>query len=143
MMSKEIMSPVGRHNKAGSTKMPHSYTQILIHYVFAPHERFPVIKSDKQNLLVNYIAGICNNHDCHLIIGNAMPDHIHLLIQLPAKHSVAGIAKTIKANTSRFINTQTDNKFRFEWQEGYGAFSCSYSMLDTVHTYIEKSGGTS
>lgn len=117
--------------------MPHSFTQILIHYVFAPQGRFPVIKTDKQNLIINYIAGICTNYDCKLICGNTMPDHVHLLIQIPAKHSVAEIAKTIKANTSRFINTQTDTKYRFSWQEGYGAFSCSYSMLETVKAYIE------
>jgi REP element-mobilizing transposase RayT len=51
---------------------------------------------------------------------------------------VAEIAKVIKANTSRFINTQTDSKYRFAWQEGYGAFSCSYSMLETVKSYIEN-----
>jgi REP element-mobilizing transposase RayT len=118
--------------------MPHSFTQILIHYVFAPQGRFPVIKTDKQNLIINYIAGICHNYDCHLICGNAMLDHVHLLVSIPAKHSVAEIAKVIKANTSRFINTQTDNKFKFAWQEGYGAFSCSYSMLETIKQYIQN-----
>jgi len=120
--------------------MPHSFTQILIHYVFAPQGRFPVLKNDKQNLIINYIAGICENYDCKLICGNAMPDHVHLLVNIPAKHSVAEIAKTIKANTSRFINTQKDNKFRFAWQEGYGAFSCSYSMINTVSEYIKNQG---
>ena len=84
------------------------------------------------------MAGICKNYDCKMLCGFVMSDHVHLLIIIPAKHSVAEIAKVIKANTSRFLNTQPDKKSRFEWQEGYGAFSCSYSMIETVQAYIGK-----
>jgi len=118
--------------------MPHSYTQIFMHYVFAPKARFPIFTGDKPNLILDYMAGICKNYDCHLECGFVNPDHVHLLINLPAKHSVAEMAKVIKANTTRFLNTQPDSKNRFEWQEGYGAFSCSYSMVDTVKTYIQN-----
>lgn len=65
-----------------------------------------------------------------------MPDHVHLLINIHAKYSVSEIAKVIKANTSKFINTQPFQKCRFEWQEGYGAFACSISMVETVRNYI-------
>lgn len=118
--------------------MSHSFTQIFIHYVFAPKSRFSQLTGEKRNLILNYMAGICKNYDCHLDCGFVMPDHVHLLINIPAKHSAAEIAKVIKANTSRFLNTQDDRKSRFEWQEGYGAFSCSYSMIEKIKTYIQN-----
>jgi len=118
--------------------MPHSFTQIHIHYVFSPKFQFPVLSGDKRDHILNYIAGICKNYDCHLLCGFLMPDHAHLLIHISATHSVAEIAKVIKANTSRWLNTQPDRKSRFEWQEGYGAFSCSYSQLEGVKEYIQN-----
>lgn len=44
--------------------------------------------------------------------------------------------KTVKANSSKWIN---ENKFlpgKFAWQEGYGAFSYSKSQRTTVIEYI-------
>jgi putative transposase len=118
--------------------MSHTYSQIFIHYVFAPKSRYPVFETDDRNLILKYMAGICKNYECFLEEGHIMPDHAHLLIKIPAKHSVSGIAKIIKANVSRFINTQTNYNCRFEWQEGYGAFSCSFSMLEIVKSYIRN-----
>lgn len=46
--------------------------------------------------------------------------------------------KTVKQNSSKWIN---ENKFinsYFEWQEGYGAFSYSKSQLNAVIEYIQK-----
>jgi len=77
--------------------MPHSYTQIFIHYVFSPKSRFPIFTGEKPDLILNYMAGINKNYDFNLVCGYVMPDHVHLLINLPAKHSVAEIAKVIKA----------------------------------------------
>jgi len=84
------------------------------------------------------MIGICKNIDCHLEKGYIMSDHVHLLINQHAKQSVSEIAKTIKANTSRFINTLPEMKCRFEWQEGYGAFTCSYSQIEIVKNYISN-----
>ena len=89
-------------------------------------------------MVLNYMEGICKNYECHIESGFIMPDHVHLLIKIPAKHSVAEIAKIIKGNTSRFLNTLPELKCRFEWQEGYGAFSCSFSMLEIVKSYIQN-----
>ncbi len=118
--------------------MPHSFTQIFIHYMFAPKSRFPLLTVEKPDLILNYMSGICKNYDCKFYCSHVMPDHIHLLLNIPSKLSVAEIAKILKANTSRFLNTHPERKSRFEWQEGYGAFSCSYSMIDTVKTYIQN-----
>jgi putative transposase len=116
--------------------MPNSFTQIYIHYVFSPKSRFPVLTDDKGDIIIKYMSGICNNYDCNLVCGNVMPDHVHLLVKLSAKHAISEIAKVIKANTSRFLNTRPERTFRFEWQEGYGAFSVSHSLVKTVSDYI-------
>jgi len=42
----------------------------------------------------------------------------------------------IKANSSKWINEQQLVKGKFQWQEGYGAFSYAKSQRDTLINYI-------
>ena len=44
--------------------------------------------------------------------------------------------KTVKAKSSKCINDNHLTKSRFEWQEGYGAFSYGHSQINVVHKYI-------
>ena len=44
--------------------------------------------------------------------------------------------KTVKAKSSKYINDNKLTKNRFEWQEGYGAFSYSHSHIENVYNYI-------
>jgi putative transposase len=118
--------------------MSHTYSRLFIHYVFITKSRYPIFAPEKRELVLNYMKGICKNYECHLESGFIMPDHVHLLINMPAKYAVAEIAKVVKANTSRFLNTLPELKCRFEWQEGYGAFTCSYSMIETINAYIRN-----
>ena len=65
-----------------------------------------------------------------------MPDHTHVLVGLNPSIAVSDLVRDIKAISSKFI---TDNNFvkgKFNWQEGFGAFSYSRSQIDTVIKYI-------
>ncbi|BDB52987.1 hypothetical protein GENT11_12990 [Flavobacterium ammonificans] len=44
----------------------------------------------------------------------------------------------IKANSSKWINEKKFLKVKFEWQEGYGAFSYSKSHVQNVIHYIQN-----
>jgi len=50
---------------------------------------------------------------------------------------MSGFMRIIKTNSSRFVRT-TLQQDQFAWQEGYGIFSVSVSMLPTVINYIER-----
>ena len=43
---------------------------------------------------------------------------------------------SVKAVSSKWINDNHLTSSRFEWQEGYGAFSYSHSQCDAVYRYI-------
>ena len=66
-----------------------------------------------------------------------MTDHIHILIGYNPKHALSDIVRDIKAASSKMINENGWMRGRFEWQEGFGAFSCSRSQLDTIIRYIQ------
>ena len=66
-----------------------------------------------------------------------MSDHVHLLIGLNPKVYISDTVKEVKRLSSIFINDLNIFKGRFQWQEGYGAFSYGRSQLDVIYKYIK------
>ncbi|WP_125721535.1 IS200/IS605 family transposase [Flavobacterium ustbae] len=117
--------------------MANTYTQIHIHFVFAVKYRQAAIHESWKNELYKYISGIIKNHNHKLLGINGMADHVHILIGIRPAQSISDLMKTIKQNSSKWINENKFTATHFEWQEGYGAFSYSKSQLSAVINYIE------
>mgnify|MGYP006207305705 FL=1 len=116
--------------------MANTYTQIHIQFVFAVKFRDGLIHASFKEELFQYISGILNVHHHKLLAINSMPDHIHIFIGMRPTQSVSDLMQEIKANSSRWINERKFLKVKFEWQEGYGAFSYSKSQVHQVIDYI-------
>lgn len=116
--------------------MPGTFTQLYVQIVFAVKGRVNLIPSQCKSELNQYIAGIIKGKDQKPIIVNGMPDHIHAFIGIKPVMAVSDLVRDIKNNSSKFI---TDKKWvigKFQWQEGYGAFSYSHSQIENVYKYI-------
>ena len=116
--------------------MANTYSQIYIQVVFAVKGRKNLISKNNREELHKYIMGIISNRNQKLMAVFAMPDHVHILVSMSPNISISDLVRDIKAGSSKFIN---DNKWtfgKFNWQEGYGAFSYSKSSVDNVVTYI-------
>lgn len=118
--------------------MPNTYTQLYIHLVFAVKGRASLISKQWKEELYKYICGIVNQKKQKIYAINGMPDHIHILISMKPDVSPSDIVREIKANSSKWINEKGFVKGKFQWQEGFGAFSCSQSHTDATIKYIEK-----
>jgi putative transposase len=116
--------------------MANTYTQIHIQFVFAVKFRDGLIHDSFKQELFKYISGIVNAHNHKLLAINSMPDHIHIFIGMRPTQSISDLMQDIKGNSSKWINEKKFLKVRFEWQEGYGAFSYSKSHVNRVIDYI-------
>ncbi len=116
--------------------MANTYTQIFLHLVFSPKFRSSVIQTSWEDELYKYITGVVQGNNHKMLAINGMPDHIHLLIGLHSTQSVSELMQDIKRSSSKWINEKKFLKSRFEWQEGYGAFSYSKSQVKNVIKYI-------
>jgi REP element-mobilizing transposase RayT len=116
--------------------MANTYTQLHIHIVFAVKFREALIKPDWENQLHQYITGIIKNNGHKLLAINSAVDHIHILIGLHPKQSLSELIRQVKCDSSEFINRNKLNRRKFQWQEGFGAFSTSHSQIDKVVRYI-------
>jgi putative transposase len=119
----------------GAAQMPHSYSQDYQHIVFSTKERRKLISKSMQPKLWAYMAGIGRNHGFLVLANGGMEDHVHLLVQVPARIAAARVVSLVKANSSGWMN---DHGMKFAWQEGYGAFSVSKSNLGAVTRYINN-----
>ncbi len=118
--------------------MANTYTQIHIQFVFAVKFRDAVIHSSWKDELYRYMTGIVQNNKHKLIAINGMPDHIHILIGMRPTQSISDLMQDIKGSSSKWINQKGFIKVKFEWQEGYGAFSYGKSQVKDVIAYIEN-----
>jgi REP element-mobilizing transposase RayT len=117
--------------------MANTFSQIYIQTVFAVENRQSLIKPEFKEELYKYITGIVRNQGQKLIAINGMPDHVHILIGLRPTMALASLVRDIKSDSATFINERKLVHGRFNWQEGYGAFSYGHSQLSTVIRYIQ------
>jgi len=116
--------------------MANTYTQLYIHLVFAVWGRYHLISEKHEEEIYKYMSGIIINKGNKIMIVNGMPDHVHILLGLHPSVSVSNLAMEVKKSTSRFINKNRLVRFKFDWQEGYGAFSYSRADVENVYNYI-------
>lgn len=118
--------------------MAGTFSQIYIQVVFAVKNRDCLILSSWEEELYKYISGIIRNKEQKLLAINGMPDHIHFLIGMKPSCCLSDLVRENKKSSNEFINEKKFSKFKFQWQEGYGAFSYSHSALNNVILYINN-----
>jgi len=118
--------------------MDNTYHQIYLQTVFAVKYRNAVIDKEWRPKLLGVIGNLINEANCKTIIVNGVEDHVHCFLGLKPVVSVSELMKTVKAKSSKYINDHSLTLARFEWQEGYGAFSYHRSLIDTVYKYIKN-----
>ena len=116
--------------------MGQSLSQLYVHLTFGTKNRFPFIKSDWEERLHAYLAGIMKNYKSPAIIINSVSDHVHILFRLSKNYALAKVVEEVKKQSSKWIKDLENGNLKFAWQAGYGAFSVSSSKLDVVKQYI-------
>ncbi|HKY27493.1 MAG TPA: transposase [Pyrinomonadaceae bacterium] len=117
--------------------MSHSYVSNLMHCTFSTKERHPIIDSQLEADLAIYRRNARNNRMKALAIGGTV-DHLNALLSLPSTMSFAKAVQLIKGGSSKWIHDTFPQYRKFEWQEGYGAFSVSASQVRRTIAYIQN-----
>ena len=118
--------------------MADTFTRIYIQIIFAVKGRDNLISSSWENELFKYITGIIQNKGQKILMINGIPDHIHFLIGMKPTCCLSDLVREIKKSSDTFIKDKRFTKFNFQWQEGFGAFSYSHSILGNVIGYINN-----
>jgi putative transposase len=115
----------------------HTHTSLLFHYVFTTKNRVASIPHELQARLWAYMGGIARANRMKALAVGGVGDHSHVLLSLPSTITVAKAIQLVKAGSSQWMHEQTGSH-RFEWQEGYGAFSVGASQVPATIRYIDN-----
>ena len=116
--------------------MANTYTRLLYHCIWSTKSRMPLIHPNIEQAIWRHLAGIAKQNHIHAIRIGGIEDHIHALLDLPTTMTISKAMKLLKGGSSSWINDEKTVPNRFNWQDGYGAFSVSPSNITTVTEYI-------
>ena len=83
------------------------------------------------------MGGIVRTNSMKALAVGGIADHSHILLSLPPTITIAKAIQLVKAGSSKWMHEQTRSR-RFEWQEGYGAFTIGASQVPATIRYIEN-----
>lgn len=83
-----------------------------------------------------YLGGIIKGMGSNPIQIGGVENHVHILATLPKTMALSDYVRTIKAESSHWIKGLGEWYRMFSWQEGYGAFSVSSSVVPATVSYI-------
>jgi len=118
--------------------MANTYTQMYVQIVFSVQGRTNIISERFRDELEKYICGIVSANKCKPLAIYCNPDHSHVFVGIHPTISVSKITEQIKSGSSNWINERKFIVGKFNWQDGYGAFTYSKSQVDNVVKYIQN-----
>ena len=115
--------------------LAHSKWNCKYHIVFAPKYRRMVIYSKIKVDIGKILRKLCEQKGIEIIEAELCPDHIHMLIAIPPKYSVAQIMGYLKGKSSLMI---FDRHANLKYKYGNRHFWCRGYYVDTVGKNTKK-----
>jgi REP element-mobilizing transposase RayT len=115
-----------------------SYVSAYFHCVFSTKERRPMITPTLRARLWPFLGGIARQNKMKGLEIGGMADSVHILVSLPSTLPIAKALQLLKIGSSKWVHETFPEQRLFGWQREYGAFSVSFSQLDTITEYIRR-----
>jgi len=107
------------------------FIRLFYHLVWTTKNRLAYITPENESRLFAYIRQKANELELRILAINGWCDHIHLIIEIPPKVSVAEAVKQIKGTSSHEFP-------ELYWQRGYGAITVSERNLSVALEYVNR-----
>ncbi len=118
--------------------MADTYSQIYVHLVFSVKGRQSLIQDAWKERMYKYICGIAIGKGQKVYAIGGVADHIHILVSVKPNISISELVRDLKSSSSKWLNEQGFLMGKFEWQNGFGAFTCGHSQLTSVIAYVNN-----
>ncbi len=113
-----------------------SHISLTYHLIFGTYKRRPVIHIPHERELYKFAYDFSTDRGIKIWRIGGMPDHIHILCDIPAKIAVADYVKLLKTETSKFMRFNPHFPYWEKWAEGYGAFTVDTDSRNERIRYI-------
>ena len=125
-----------------ANSLAHTKWYCKYHIVFTPKYRRKVIYNQYRESLIEIFQLLCKYKGVAIIEGHMMPDHVHLLVGIPPKLSVASFMGYLKGKSALMMFEKHANlKYKFGnrhfWAEGYYVSTVGLNE-ETIKKYIQE-----
>ena len=122
--------------------LSHSRWDCKYHVVFIPKYRKKVMYGQIREFLRQIFHELAMHKGCEILSGSLVEDHVHMLIRIPPKYSVAEVIGYLKGKSAIAVARQFSgrnrnfNGERF-WARGYAVSTVGYDQ-ESIRAYIDK-----
>lgn len=113
-----------------------SYLSLTYHIVFGTYMRKQVIGFEHERELYKYIYEFATKQGAKVWRIGGMPDHVHILCDIPAKCAVADFVRVMKSESSKFLSVNSHFPAWEKWAAGYACVSVDAASKQTRINYI-------
>ena len=120
----------------------HSKWECKYHIVWIPKYRRKRLYESIRKDLAQEIKRLAACRECKIVEGHMMSDHIHMLIEIPPKYSVAQVMGYIKGKSAIYIARKYGEREKYFsgqhfWARGYFVSTVGRNE-DMIRKYIQN-----
>ena len=109
--------------------LSHTRYMCKYHIVFIPKYRRKIIYNQLRKDIQKYIRDLCKWKGVEIIAGHMMPDHIHILVEIPPRISISSFMGYLKGKSSTMLYEKFGElKYKYRSRE----FWCRGYYVDTA-----------
>ena len=126
---------------SGYGKSAHAIWQCKYHVAFCPKYRFKILKGVVQESVKEFITQLCGWKKLEILEMKVQEDHVHLVLSIPPKHSVAEVIGFLKGKCAiKMFDRHVDLKKRYWgrhfWAKGYCVSTVGLDE-DKIRKYVK------
>ncbi len=127
---------------SGYKRSNHTEWSCKYHIIFIPKYRKKVLYGKLRDDLGAVFKRLAHQKECEIEEGHLMSDHVHMMVSIPPKYSVASVVGFVKGKSAIWIaRNYGERKRNFVgqhfWARGYFVSTVGRDE-DRVRTYIES-----
>ena len=111
--------------------------RIYAHLSWTTWARLPLVDESVAVFLLRFLLAEAKRHGARVIEIGVVPNHVHLLLQLPPAYDVPRLVQGLKGASARLANRDgfSQNK-SLRWETGYDLRSVGIKQLPQVANYV-------
>src|SRR5262245_44427452 len=125
--------------------LSHSKWDCKYHVVFVPKYRRKALFGEIRKQLGVIFHELAKQKECQIIEGHLMPDHVHMCITIPPKHSVASVIGFLKGKSAIAVARLQGKERNFSgeqfWARGYAVSTVGFNEEEILR-YIHNQNGS-
>jgi putative transposase len=115
-----------------------TYWRRHYHLIWGTYEREPSITLECEKMFYGVLYNKGKELSLKIHAAGYIEDHVHVVVSIPPKLSVADCIRHLKGASAFAINHMSGSDGKFKWQGVYGALTVGERSLETVMEYAAR-----